>query len=96
MEHWWKQLRWNATCHAWIAKTDETTIVISEKTYEEHLKTYLASRNIELKTWTQIMQPAETAWQQQCKAVQDFQSNLNYWLTCDDPGVQIHPYAKKT
>lgn len=90
MEQWWKQLRWNATSHAWIAKTDEATIVVSEEAYEKHLKAYLANQGIEVKTWTEIMQPAQEAWEWQCKAVNSFQANLDYWLTCNDQGVWIY------
>lgn len=90
MEQWWRQLRWNATSHAWVAKTDELTIIVSEETYERHLKAYLASQGIERKTWAEIMRPAEEAWKLQCELVDDFHANLDYWLNCGDQGVWIY------
>ena len=85
------KLRWSATGHSWFAKTDEVLIFVSEETYERCLRAYLKSREMEWKTWTEIMRPAEEAWRRQCEVIDHFQGNLQYWLACKDPGVRIVP-----
>lgn len=92
-EAWQRKLHWNATGHGWFARTDELRIFVSEKTYEKHLKAYLAREGIELKTLTEIMRPAEEAWRRQCEIIDRFQKNLDYWKTCKDIGVMISPLS---
>jgi hypothetical protein len=82
-------LRWNATTHGWVTCAGDTSLFVSEKAYEQHLKAFLLRQGIERKTWVEYMQPAEAAWQRQCEAEMILQRNINYWLTCSDPGVQL-------
>ncbi|MFL5654136.1 MAG: hypothetical protein ACJ8CB_08150 [Ktedonobacteraceae bacterium] len=85
-----RPLRWNASCHGWIGKTDNgVSIFVSEETYEKRLRAYLESKGMQLKTWVGMMRSAEEAWQRQCKATGVFQENLDYWLTCHEPGVKV-------
>ena len=89
---WWSILRWSASNDGWIAKTEEVTIFVSEQTYEQHLKKFLAEQGIERKTWSQIMRVAEDEWQRQCAVVDRFQKNLNYWLKSNDRGVWVYQH----
>ncbi len=82
-------LRWSASGHGWFGATDEVAIFVPEAVYEQRLKEYLAAQGITWKTLMQMMQPAEEAWQRQCEAEHRLQSNLEFWLTSDCPGVQI-------
>ncbi len=83
------KLRWNATAHGWVTCTGDTSLFVSEQAYEQHLKAFFLRRGIERKTWGEYMRPAEAAWQRQCEAETIFQRNMDYWLTCSDPGVEI-------
>jgi hypothetical protein len=62
---------------------------VSEETYEKRLRAYLESKGMQLKTWVGMMRPAEEVWQRQCEATGVFQENLDYWLTCHEPGVNV-------
>jgi hypothetical protein len=62
---------------------------VSEETYEKRLRAYLESKGMQLKTWVGIMRPAEEAWERQCEVTSVFQENLDYWLTCHEPGVNV-------
>ena len=73
----------------WIGEKDGITVLVSEKTYNERLRTYLASKGIELKTWTEYMRPAEEAWKKQYEAEEAFQADLDRWLNGTDRGVEI-------
>jgi hypothetical protein len=95
MEDWWKQLRWVATAHGWVAKTDEVALFVSEQVYEQHLQAYLDERGITLKSWIEVMRPAEEEWQRQCEVMNAFQSNLAYWLALRECGVEIRPLPQK-
>jgi len=87
---WKRRLRWSASGHGWFATTkDGTLICVSEETYERCLRAHLKRFGIERKTWTEMMQPAQEEWQRQCEAEHLFRSDLDYWLTCNCPGVQI-------
>ncbi len=55
------KLRWSASARGWIGEKDGITVLVSEKTYNERLRTYLASKGIEMKTWMEYMRPAEEA-----------------------------------
>ena len=90
VDAWRCKLRWSTSNRGWIAKTDGVTIFVSEQTYEQHLKRYLAEQGMEWKTWTQIMRAAEDEWQQQYEVVDRFQKNLNYWLESGDREVWIY------
>ena len=90
---WWGQLRWSASNRGWIAKTDGVTIFVSEQTYEQHLKRYLAEEGMEWKTWSQIMHAAADEWQRQCEVVDRLQKNLDYWLKSGDRGVWVYPHT---
>ncbi len=81
------KLRWSASAHGWIGEKDGITVLVSEKTYNERLRTYLASKGIELKTWTEYMRPGEEGWKKQCEAEEAFQADLDRWLNCTDRGV---------
>jgi hypothetical protein len=83
------KLRWSATAHGWIGEKDSITVLVSEKTYNERLRTYLASKGIELKTWTEYMRPGEEGWKKQCEAEEAFQEDLDRWLNCTDRGVWV-------
>ena len=83
------KLRWNASAHGWVTRTGSASLFVSEKAYDQHLKAFLQRHGIERKTWEEYKRPAEAAWQQQCKAETILQRNMEYWLTCKDPGVQI-------
>jgi len=47
---WEGKLRWSASNRGWIAKTDGVIIFVSEQTYQQRLKRYLAEEGIEWKT----------------------------------------------
>ncbi len=91
-----RRLRWNASCHGWIAKTDNgVSIFVSEETYEKRLRAYLESKGMQLKTWEGIMRLAEEAWERQCEVTRLFQADLDYWLNCQDPGVKVIQQSQK-
>jgi hypothetical protein len=90
-----EQLRWSAVAHGWIGKTDEVVIIVSEQMYEQHLKAYLESCGMELKTWVECMKSAEEEWRKQCEAVNALQADLDFWLSCKEPGLEIHPRSDK-
>lgn len=83
------KLRWSPSAHGWIGEKDGITILVSEKTYKERLRTYLATHGIELKTWTEYLRPGEEAWKKQCEVEEAFQADLDSWLNCTDRGVWI-------
>ena len=89
VDEWYKQLRWNATAHGWIARTDEVEIFVSEQAYEDQVCAYFAQQGRERKTYTDIMRPAEAEWREQGEIEQAFQQNVRYWLTCDVRGVTV-------
>ena len=92
VSQWRRRLHWSACAHAWVATTqDGTQVCVSEETYERCLDAYLHRVSIERQTWTQIMTPAEEAWQRQCALVDRFRADLDTWLTRADPGVQVWP-----
>ncbi len=82
-------LRWNATAHGWVTCTGDTSLFVSEKAHDQHLKAFLLRQGIERKTWGEYMRPAEAAWQRQCEAETILQRNIDYWLACSDPGIEI-------
>lgn len=82
-----RKLQWSLLAQRWIGEKDGITISVAEETYEKRLRTYLATKGIEPKTWTQYMQQAEEAWKKQREAENAFQANLDDWLACTDPGV---------
>lgn len=89
-------LRWNASFRGWIGKTDSgESILVSEETYEKHLKAYFESKGMQLRTWEGIMRSAEEAWERQCEVARLFQADLDYWLTCTDPGVRVIQQSQK-
>ena len=92
VSQWRRHLHWSACAHAWLATAqDGTQIYVSEETYESCLDGYLHRVSIERETWTQIMAPAEEAWQLQCALVDRFRADLDTWLSRADPGVQVWP-----
>ena len=89
-------LRWNAGCRGWIGKTDNgVSILVSEEAYEKRLRAYFESKGMQLKTWEGIMRSAEEAWERQCEVTRLFQADLDYWLTCYDPGVKVSQHSQK-
>ena len=89
---WRRRLHWSASAHAWFATAqDGTQVCVSEETYERCLDAYLQRVSIERQTWTQIMAPAEDAWQRQCALADRFRAELDSWLSRADPGVQVWP-----
>ncbi len=43
------------------------------------------------KTYSEIMRPAEEAWERQCDLERTFQANLEPWLSEPQGGVQVMP-----
>src|SRR6185312_5436919 len=91
VDDWRRKLHWSASGHGWFAITEEGTLFVSEETYERHMKAYLASEGITWKAWTEIMRPAQEAWQRQCEAEARLQANLGYWLNLHERGVSMFP-----
>ena len=89
LDEWYRQLRWNATAHGWIAHTDESEIFVSEHTYHEQVCAYFARQGKERKTYSQIMRVAEEEWRQQQELEQAFQRDINFWLTDPLKGVSV-------
>ena len=89
LDEWYKQLRWNATAHGWIARTDEVEIFVSEQAYDEQVRAYFAHQGKERKTYSEIMRPAEAAWREQGELEQAFQQDIDSWLTCPLRGVSV-------
>jgi hypothetical protein len=83
------KLWWSATARGWVTRTDQAVLFVSEKAYDQHLNAFLQRHGIERKTWSEYMRPAEAAWQRQCEAESILQSNMEYWCTCNEPGVQV-------
>lgn len=88
---WERALHWNATTHGWIAKTDDLFIFVPEKVYERATQAYFTSFGIKRKTYSEIMRPAEEAWERQCDLERTFQANLEPWLSEPQGGVQVMP-----
>jgi len=42
MDDYWKQLRWIASRRAWVAISGDIKIIVSENTYDQHLKAHFA------------------------------------------------------
>ena len=35
------------------------------------------------------MEPAQQEWQRQCEIEQALQADLDYWMTCQAPGIEV-------
>ena len=63
MDDYWKQLRWIASRRAWVAISGDIKIIVSENTYDQHLKAHFARLGVGRQTWYKIMQDAHDEWQ---------------------------------
>jgi hypothetical protein len=84
---WFAILHWNATCKAWIARTDTEEITVPEETYHQIIKEHLTSKCIEMQTWTYYIRIAEAAWKRQCDEERHFQGNLDFWKSLPEVDV---------
>jgi hypothetical protein len=83
-------LSWSASGHGWFGRSDEGVVIfVPEALYEAWLRSYLERRGMNLLSRTQIMRPAEEAWQRQSEAMLALEANLGYWMRCSDPEVQV-------
>jgi hypothetical protein len=71
----------------WGAETADEALVVDHQTYHRVLKEELAKHDIEWKTWTEYMRPAEEAWDRQCAIEDALRFNFDFWKQV--PGVQV-------
>ncbi len=90
MSEWWKELRWSGRDRGWYAKTEDMLVFVPDAVYQHHLQLYLQRIGLEPKTYAELMAEAEEQWQQQCEAISVFQTDLNYWRTVNEPGIQMY------
>ena len=93
VKEWYRQLRWNATAHGWIVRTDEVSIFVSEQAYEEQVRAYFAHQGKVRKTYSEIMRLAEAEWREQGDIEHALQQDIDYWLTCPVRGVSVRRHG---
>lgn len=76
----------------WVGETEDHTIYVPTKVYEEHLRKFLEGLGIKRQTWMEIFHAAIEAYDRQYFAEEAFRADPGYWLSCNDPGVRIRPH----
>jgi len=89
MDDYWKQLRWIANRRAWVAISGDIKIIVSENTYDQHLKAHFARLGVGRQTWYKIMQDAHDEWQRQRDITAQLETDLDYWQNLKEPGIQL-------
>lgn len=86
-------LQLSANFVEWVGETEDHTIYVPTKVYEEHLSKFLENLGIKRQTWMQIFHAALEAYDRQYFAEEAFRADLAYWLSCNDPKVRIRPHV---
>src|SRR5712692_4232368 len=63
-------------------------ISFSDATFQKHLNAYLEGIGVPTQTYLELMAMVQQVCEQRFQAAQHL-SNLEYWRTCNDPGVRI-------
>ena len=71
-------------------QSEEEILVISfsDATFQKHLNAYLEGIGVPTQTYLELMAMVQQVCEQRFQAAQHL-SNLEYWRTCNDPGVRI-------
>lgn len=67
---------------------EHVSIIVSDETFERHLKQYLERAGISTMTYLELKAYVDEVLQQRYEVVQLLQ-NLDYWRDCGDPEVRL-------
>jgi hypothetical protein len=87
-------MKWDATAQRWVSKTKDERIVVTQATYEQHEAHYFQSRGVTRKTYYEIMQAAYAEWDRQHSMREAFAREVDYWLSCQDEGIERYPLSE--
>ena len=90
MDSYWNMLRWSMKHNAWVARTNQLTIIVPRDVYERHLQAYFERLGIPRKTHQEIMDAARAEWNRQCELVDRLRQDIQYWLECGEKAIEVY------
>ncbi len=85
-----KEQRLHYQYEHWRGYNADFSVSLSDATLRKHLHAYLEAQGICTLTYAELMEQVRQIQEQQYEAMQRLLC-LDYWLTCDDPGVSVQP-----
>jgi hypothetical protein len=64
-------------------------VSMSDAIFQKHLNAHLERLGIPTKTYLEFIQEVQEVLEQRYRAVEHI-TNLDYWLACNDPDIQIY------
>jgi hypothetical protein len=75
----------------WRFENETMSVLMTDVIYQRHLTAHLASKGIDTRTYSQLLEYASRVLDQRIQAARDL-ADPEYWRNCSDPDVRIYIY----